>query len=520
MKTLVRTFFLLLLASFLQLQPAFAQSLTNEPFPGKGDEQAWRQACEVCNQGMQLFQTQRFAEAGKSFEKAMEIYSFDSLFSYGAGLAHQSNAYLQGAPSEKRTELQTAAKFFELSTKLKADRFDCWIHLANVQSELQEYEKSLKSLQTAMAISGISEADRVQTENAISKLKADVQLSAEQQMALMQQPQTWQELHQNSLAPTSFTGYTRFVDPGEHAFEVEVPAGWKTEGGLTRRSAIDVRPWVRVTSPDQLIVAFIGDGSLPAYTMPTALLSKLGFYPGRAYNGSIIKSYVPASKFVPAYVQEKLKSVISNMQIVAQNEHPDFAREVNGSVGATRSECSSIKITGNYKDIPAVGYFIAATKATVMSGTGMWWVTYVAGELGPADRDAAGLSVILHMMQTFHLDPQWQGQSLATTAQVSHNYRQAAQQMSKSISDRYWSQQAFNDRMNQSYWNRQASQDRAANNFSDYIRGQETVSDPQTGNQYKVDYGPRYHWIDPAGNVTGTDLSAPGPEWRQLNPVP
>ncbi|MBX9693372.1 MAG: tetratricopeptide repeat protein, partial [Cyanobacteria bacterium] len=160
------------LLSLLLHMPVQAQTFTQEPFPGKGSEQSWKQACEICNQGMQLFQMQRFAEASQMFEKAMEIYSFDSLFSYGAGLAHQSNAYLLSTPADKKAELESAVKFFDLSTKLKSDRFDCWIHMANVQSELQEYDKSLKNLQTALAIPGISHSGKAQTQSAMEFVKS------------------------------------------------------------------------------------------------------------------------------------------------------------------------------------------------------------------------------------------------------------------------------------------------------------------------------------------------------------
>jgi hypothetical protein len=324
----------------------------------------------------------------------------------------------------------------------------------------------------------------------------------------------------SGLPQTAFTGYTTFVDPTENAFTVEVPVGWKTEGGLTRFSAIDTRPWVKVTSPDNLIVAFIGDGALWPCTIPSAQGTMLGFGPGKRYNGTIVRDYIPAPKFVQRYAYEKLKRDFSGLQVVQQNNHPDAARAINGTVGATRSECTSIKLTAMYKDIPAVGYFVAATKATVAYGTGMWWVAYIAGQIGPADRDAAGLGVILHMMQTFQIDPVWQSKSLKATAAVSQHYRQVSQQISQSISDRYWSQQAFNDRMNQAYWKQQAVQDHAANNFSDAIRGQQTVQDPNTGEQYKVDNNSRYHWIDQSGNITGTDYSSPGSDWRQLNVVP
>jgi len=325
---------------------------------------------------------------------------------------------------------------------------------------------------------------------------------------------------QQSVGTASvFRGYTQFVDPSERSFSVEVPVGWKVEGRMSRASAIDCRPWVKVTSPDNLMCVFIGDDSIRPSTMPTSTLSALGFRVGSPYNGTQVLPYIPARKFLDKYVNLKLGSILSNLQVVSEGQHPDIALAVNGTVGATRSECASIKITADYGNIPASGYYIAATKATVQSGTGMWWVTYIAGSIGPADQDAVGLSVLLHMMQTFQMNLEWQQRAQQTTAAVSRNYRASANAMSKSIMDRYWSQQAANERFNQGYWTRQASQDRAANNFSDYMRDQQTVSDLHTGERYKVDQA-NEHWIDPAGNITGTESGGqPGPYWRQLDNV-
>ncbi|MBS1956684.1 MAG: hypothetical protein JST89_21025 [Cyanobacteria bacterium SZAS-4] len=331
------------------------------------------------------------------------------------------------------------------------------------------------------------------------------------------QPQTPQA---GSLPPTPFMGYQTFTDPNEHAFSCEVPVGWKIEGGLARASSIDARPWVKATSPDNLIVAFIGDDKIPPYSMPTATGMQLGFGVGAKYGGGEVRNYVPARRYVEQYVRNSLKGFISNIQVVEAYDHPDVAAAINGTVGATKSEAASIKFTGMYKDIPAVGYYLASTKATVAYGTGMWWVSLLAGELSPADRSQGGLSVILHMIQTFKMDPVWKNQSVANAGEVSRQYTAQSQAVSNSIMSRYWSQQAANDANHAAYWGRQAAQDHAANNFSDYIRGTQTVQDPSTGSQYKVNYGPQYHWIDNSGNYAGTNYSAPGPEWRQLMNVP
>lgn len=319
----------------------------------------------------------------------------------------------------------------------------------------------------------------------------------------------------------SVVSWTTFTDPSENSFTVDVPQGWKVDGGLTRVSALDVRPWVKAVSPDDLVIAFIGDGKITPFTMPTAQGTALGFGVGSVYNGTIVRPYMPARQFAEQYAKSNLKSFIRNLQVVDEHNHPDVALAVNGTTGATKSEAASIKLTGMYGDIPAVAYYLAVTKATVAYGTGMWWVTKVAGSVSPADREGEGLAVVLRMLQSFAINPDWSANSLRNTAAVSQHYRQVSQQVSKSISDRYWSQQAHNDRMNQAYWNRQASQDRAANNFSNYIRGVENVQDPTTGTKYQVQYGPAGHYIDSGSNyIVGGDHGAPSPEWRELISVP
>ncbi len=332
------------------------------------------------------------------------------------------------------------------------------------------------------------------------------------------------QLEQAMLQPQggfSFNGWTKFTDPAENSFSLDVPAGWKIEGRLDRVSALDVRPWVKAVSPDDMITAFIGDGKISPCTMPTATGNALGFRTGSNYNGTVILPYIPARKFAEKYARSNLGKFISNLTVVDENSHPDVALAVNGTVGATNSEAASIKLTGMYGSIPAVAYYLAVTKATVAHGTGMWWVTKIAGVVCPADRDAEGLGVILHMLQSFEVNQDWSSNSLRNTAAVARHYTQVSQQISRSISDRYWSQQAHNERMNQSYWNRQASQDRAANNFSNYIRGVENVQDPNTGQQYQVQYGPQSHYLDPTGNyIVGGDHGAPSPDWTQLMSVP
>lgn len=483
----------------------------------------------------------------------------DATVFYAAGVQKQGTAMYAQSIDQHNAELAKAAEYFRKALLLNPNYFDALIHLANVEAEMKQWDKSLEHLEKALPLPGVSEINKLQTQQAIAYVKsqmsaatgAAVQRPYEPSTTTVSTPPVSSEPAvgadpegaeppvgpQETPTPTPnpsptfttppisagpmFMGWTKFVDPNENSFSLEVPAGWKTEGGLTRASAIDVRPWVRTIAPDASVCAFIGDGSICPATVPTATLYATGFRPGSKYMGGLVLNYIPARKFLDKYLAMKLKSQMPDMQIVREAYHPDIALSVNGplGVGNSRSDCASIKVVGTAHGIPVVGYYICCTKLSVMAGTGMWWVTYLAGEVSTAQAENAGLAVLTHMVQTSQVDPNWRGNQQNTTWQVSQNYRASANAISKMITDRYWSQQAANDSFNQAYWNRQASQDHAANNFSDYMRGQQTVADPTTGTQYQVQQA-NEHWINPMGEIMGTTGGAPDTDWRQLNNVP
>src|SRR5439155_9068030 len=81
-------------------------------------------------------------------------------------------------------------------------------------------------------------------------------------------------------APHPQIQYTRFVDPREGSFTVQLPAGWRNEGGLLRRSAIDIAVGVRSTSPDGGAVIFLGDEQLMNCITPEVA----GMHEGAVYD--------------------------------------------------------------------------------------------------------------------------------------------------------------------------------------------------------------------------------------------
>src|SRR5215472_2754721 len=50
--------------------------------------------------------------------------------------------------------------------------------------------------------------------------------------------------------------WTRFTDPVEHAFTIDVPKGWQVAGGTRRMNAVEIRAGVDALSPDGAITLF------------------------------------------------------------------------------------------------------------------------------------------------------------------------------------------------------------------------------------------------------------------------
>lgn len=304
--------------------------------------------------------------------------------------------------------------------------------------------------------------------------------------------------------------YTQFVDPDQNSFAVEVPAGWTNTGGMVRPIAIDARPWAKTVSPDSSITAFLGDPQIGPCSIPSALNYKLGARLGQTTTTSyglktVWLNYQTAPVFLKKYGHMILSKFATDISEQGVEEYPDLARSYNKN--CTASSAASMKFTAMYQGVPVVAYFLASTKSLVAYGTGMWWVTLLGGVVTSADKEAPGVEVFLHMLKSFQYNSQWSSNAIKAAGDTSNIVTNASNSIFNTISN--------------SYWARQAVQDRAARNFSNYIRGTQDLQDPQTGTNYNVEYGPKYHWINSGGTILGTDSTeTPGVDWRQMTEVP
>src|SRR5581483_2847894 len=99
---------------------------------------------------------------------------------------------------------------------------------------------------------------------------------------------------------------TRWSDPREQAFSLELPSNWRIDGGLVRRAAVDVVYTWAATAPDGSAHISGGDASLPTFTVPNAMLNMGGFREGSWYSPGygvrmMVRQYIPGAAFARSY---------------------------------------------------------------------------------------------------------------------------------------------------------------------------------------------------------------------------
>lgn len=327
--------------------------------------------------------------------------------------------------------------------------------------------------------------------------------------------------------------FTKYIDPNFGAFSLDVPVGWNVTGGLKKPMPIDLRPWMKAVSPDESIAVFIGDGSIEPRYLPAQWLNFLGCPPGSTYkhsNGLVSKVlyYQNAEKFVKNYAASRFGKACDSFQLVNVEHHPDLARQINGTQGVVASDAASVKYDFSVKGKHGTAYFLAATK----KGPTMWWVSQICGVVAVDGYEQQALEVFLRMYKSWQYNQQWEQGQARENVQTTQNWlaydRAARARSAAAFSARmaamdarhnsFMSRMRDMDASHARYMNGMRASDRAHSDFINYIHDEDTLMNPSTGEQFQVEYGPKYHWVNSAGDtVLGTDSAwSPGVNWTEL----
>jgi hypothetical protein len=310
--------------------------------------------------------------------------------------------------------------------------------------------------------------------------------------------------------------WVRWQDPRENAFSVEVPTGWNTQGGLFRVSALDVRAALQTVSQDNQIRINAGDANIPIFSEPTPQGVALGFPEGSWYTPGagatmLVRRYYSGRGFLLEYLTSTINQQCGGLEITQQRDRQDLVNNINAvyaqyNTGMTFT-LDAGEATFQCQQGAVEGYYLAATKRTQAYGTGIWNVEYLYGFLASKDHAPRANKILGHIVDSSQLNPEWLRMQQGIAANVSAITTKTNQEISELITSSYWQQQ-------QTY-------DELSRRRSNATLGVHDVVDPTTGQEYKVESGSNYYWVDQRGTIIGTDIHArPTIDFRELTQLP
>lgn len=295
---------------------------------------------------------------------------------------------------------------------------------------------------------------------------------------------------------------TSWKDPNEGAFTVNVPSGWKIEGGVVR-PYIDAALKIIVTSGDKGIQ--VENPYPPIYTVPNQVLEFAGFKEGSHYNPSggvsadmIVLSEKNAQDYIETIIAKNL-----NLKVDSIKSRDDIAEKVPKLSYITQTTAAEATLSGDGK----IHKVIVIEQGISIAGTSLW-TAGLTHYWAPANEINQVEQIATAMDQSFKLDPTWVKNEQIEVAKRSQIISQNGSEVSDIISS--------------TFEYRSSTQDEMADKWSDAILGVQDVYDSLTGENYTVPNTSNYYWTDGLNNVVGTDTQdSPGYywDWQELTPV-
>jgi hypothetical protein len=295
---------------------------------------------------------------------------------------------------------------------------------------------------------------------------------------------------QNAPQANAALEFTRWTDPLEGAYSLELPRTWKIEGGLFRAGLNDIRPETRFSTPDGSVQARFGDRNLPRFTTPTMLGMSLGVGQGQWYAPAsgferMVWPYIPGARFALEHVQNVVTREFGPVQIQGTQDQP------------TPPAYGSSTHAGEVRFTTAdgrVGYWFALTSFVPVLDGGNWEVTELRGYVCRPEAQALAEAVSQRARASVQWNPQWNagqrmGQNIAFAGGMDFQRQQAqvGQAQLETIQHSSQLQQQTTD-------DRWRVQDEQARHFGNLMSGTTDVADTTTGQTWNVTAGNQHYW--------------------------
>jgi hypothetical protein len=339
--------------------------------------------------------------------------------------------------------------------------------------------------------------------------------------------------------------WVTYADPSEHAFTLQVPAGWRFSGGSRRMSTIEIRSGVEAVSPDGAIILFYGDLGIPIFTLPTPLLQRAGFRPGMTYSPGygqsfMVMPYNNGQSFAANWGAMRVSRECGGAARASSRPRPDSSQGITAAYAQNGIRTSVLAgeagFSCNLRGAPATGYVFAATELVQSQVSSLWDVKSVVGFIATNQRAAEATALLGHMVSSFAIDPNWAARQQQNAAQTDRVVQQTNQVVSSAIQANFQAEQARSNAIMQNYQSQQntsnmiiqGGQQRSnetSNAIENYdenaVRGTSTYVNPDTGTARTLDNEVSHQYVNPSGTTYGTNSeNQPGYGWTELQRVP
>lgn len=279
--------------------------------------------------------------------------------------------------------------------------------------------------------------------------------------------------------------YTRWTDPFEQAFSAELPAGWRTEGGL-RRSTWNVRLAFTSSSPDGSLHLFSGDTTVPRiFIEPNPTILSLGYREGQTLgpggpDAQMILRFQRAESFGAQLVQRRFGA-----QVTATSERPDLIEIARRNPllqrGAAAASAADIefKLRDGRIGVLTLSTFGGSGGASASVGS-TWWADGIHGFIAPPSHAALVATAMARMLTSGRENPQWAAGEAAHQQRMSRQYQDYLR----------WSQQLQQQAIAQR-WQADVARQR---DVRDGLGGTVQLKDPASGETFEASASERYYF--------------------------
>jgi hypothetical protein len=307
-------------------------------------------------------------------------------------------------------------------------------------------------------------------------------------------------------SPSSKAVYlTVWKDPNENAFTMLLPQGWKATGGTLRTisGTNDADFWFNATDPTNKEMIFAAN-ALAYYILPspTMGLPDGSFYPGSNSPFPNVYYYRNASQYIKEFIVPFLQSTSlagHDLQITKITDYP-VPKSVYSSITTEASGATALlSFTKDGEE-----YSEGVDIITAGWSTG-WYAEVLSGVSAPKNDFDKVTQLSEMILPTFTENVQWAKNEIIQK-EIRTGIRTDVQHFLEKTID-------------QTYAEINAARDASSQAWSEAMRGTHQVQNPATGDKFTVPNSYQYWWVDPRGNLAGTNTDTnpdPTADFKQL----